>query len=316
MLTKNQNLKFRIKTSTFYFLFSKFYFIVLFSTFYFLFSGNIKAAQFSIISDAVDIRPGDAVVVTVLLDTQGKNINAMDGKILFPGDILEIKEIRDGNSVVNLWVEKPHLAGQGEIYFSGIVSGGYSGGSGKLFSVEFRARRSGGGNVKISEERAFLNDGLATPDAAIAFADLALRVSTEFPTAENKAITDREPPESFIPEVASNPDVFDGKYFLVFATVDKGIGVDYYEVMEVSRRDGADLESWQRAESPYLLEDQNLTSDVYVRAVDVAGNFIVGKISPRFPGDSRSRFALAAIDALAILIVLLLIIWRAKKRAG
>ena len=73
-------------------------------------------------------------LLRVILDTQGETINALDGKIILPKDIVEVKEIHDGNSSVNFWLQNPIEKNKGEIEFSGITPGGVSGEKLLLFS--------------------------------------------------------------------------------------------------------------------------------------------------------------------------------------
>jgi len=99
-----------------------------------------------------------------------------------------------------------------------------------------------------------------------------------------------------VPEVSRDPNIFDGKWFLVFATQDKGSGIDHYEVLErrelkiqklgFSKEKSLHskfyiLNPWRVAESPYLLKDQELKSYIYVKAIDKAGNERVATLSPR-----------------------------------
>ena len=107
---------------------------------------------------------------------------------------------------------------------------------------------------------------------------------------------DTEPPEDFTPAIVNDPNVFDGKYFLVFATQDKGTGVDHYEVRE--GRWG-----WFReAESPYLLKQQKISRDVYVKAVDSAGNERIAVIPARVHSAWWEGYELFAILVVVILI--------------
>ena len=76
---------------------------------------------------------------------------------------------------------------------------------------------------------------------------------------------DNIPPEPFEIEIHRTPEIFEGKYFITFFTFDKQTGLDYFEVKEGKR-------NWEKAESPYLLEDQDLKSIIKVKAVDKAGN--------------------------------------------
>jgi len=88
-----------------------------------------------------------------------------------------------------------------------------------------------------------------------------------------RAMIDTTPPEDFKPEIGRDPAIFEGKYFLSFATTDKTSGIDYYEVKEGKR-------DFKKAGSPYSLEDQSLQSTILVKAVDKAGNERISEIIP------------------------------------
>ena len=89
---------------------------------------------------------------------------------------------------------------------------------------------------------------------------------------------DTTPPDDFAITVAHDANTFDGKFFIVFSTVDKQSGVHHYEVMEDDPARlgfvyGKSVKSeWKTVTSPYLLADQTLESRVVVRAIDNAGN--------------------------------------------
>ena len=108
MKKNNQNLKLDRKYATFCFLLSNFCFVILLSIFYFLFSGSIFAAEIFYDADTRKIKENTEFEVGVFLNAESENINAFEGKIIFPHDLLDLKEIRDGNTIVNFWIEKPH----------------------------------------------------------------------------------------------------------------------------------------------------------------------------------------------------------------
>lgn len=108
-----------------------------------------------------------------------------------------------------------------------------------------------------------------------------------------RGMIDDIPPEEFEPKIGQNPAVFEGKYFLSFATQDKTSGVDHYEVIEEPRKNVLENfiinllkkesevpEKWKVAKSPYLLEDQSLQSKILVKAVEKAGNERIAEIMP------------------------------------
>jgi len=95
-----------------------------------------------------------------------------------------------------------------------------------------------------------------------------------------RGMIDTQPPEEFKPETGKSPSVFEGKYFLSFATKDSGSGIDHYEILEIG--DGGE-EVWKIGESPYLLKDQTLQSTIRVKAIDKAGNERIAEIIPSLP---------------------------------
>src|SRR5262249_44124515 len=89
---------------------------------------------------------------------------------------------------------------------------------------------------------------------------------------------DTTPPDPFDVQVESTRNLFNGKYYAVFSTVDKQSGIDHYEMVING--------TWQPVTSPHLLDDQTLQGGVEVRAIDKAGNirlgtFVPGSVPPR-----------------------------------
>src|SRR4030042_2646026 len=136
-----------------------------------------------------------------------------------------------------------------------------------------------GTTVKLSEEniaeiqfsdksQVLLNDGLGTPAKLKTQGSIFEIISKGEPLREEwkKELSgDAVVPEPFTIVIQKDPAVFNGEYFIIFSTTDKQTGIDYYEVKECR-------DDWQNAESPYLLENQDLNSIIQVRAVDKAGN--------------------------------------------
>jgi hypothetical protein len=88
------------------------------------------------------------------------------------------------------------------------------------------------------------------------------------PEAKEKEqeIKDRKKPEKFEILVSEDFRVFDGKKFISFFSTDKDSGVDHYEIREGKG-------DYKIAQSPYLLDDQNLGTVIRVRAYDFSGNY-------------------------------------------
>jgi hypothetical protein len=259
----------------------------------------------------------------VFLDTAGENINAVEGKLLFPSDLLEAKTISDGNSAISLWIEKPALESDGRITFAGITPGGFNIRQGLIFSVIFSSKQAGNGTLSFSGSRALLNDGQGTA-ASLTASGSNFIISSQLPAPALPTVKDIYPPEEFLPKITSAPGIFDGQWFLVFATQDKGSGMAGYAVYETKQKQKNTKDiKWLPAESPYLLSDQTLSGYIYVKAVDQAGNERIEIISPRHPAAGGLNILIPNTAALIIIIVALilivtgyfiLILWRKKGR--
>lgn len=250
----------------------------------------------------------------IIIDTGDEKVNAVEGEFDFQRGFLGIKEISDGNSIVNFWIQRPKLTLDNKIIFAGIIPAGYSG-KGKIFSVVFKALKKGDAPVDFGNLRILLNDGSGTP-VQTSSARALIKISNIKASEEILRVkpADSEPPESFQIYLSNDKNVFDGKWFIVFATQDKNSGINRYEVSE--KKQGflnffRGLQ-WTGAESPYLLDDQDLSSDVYVRAFDRAENYRTEHLVSVNPLSWYENWLVWVI----ILIVIIAVYWRFKKFYG
>jgi hypothetical protein len=257
----------------------------------------------------------------VYLDASTDSANAVEGKLLFPSNLLAVKAVSDGNSAISLWVENPQVESDGQIGFSGIIPGGYSGQQGLLFSVIFSTKQAGSGELSWRQTRVLLNDGQGTA-APLATSSWKFSVSPEFSAPPLPEIKDTSSPEEFFPQVArANSTIFNGQWFLVFATEDKGSGMAGYQVKEISS-DNPQAGKWLPAESPYLLQDQRLESYIFVKAIDQAGNERIERVRPRQIAApqatmfGKNSIMIKSVILIGILIIgcLILILWKTKKK--
>ena len=242
----------------------------------------VLAADMFFLPEAKDLRPGEIYEAKIFLSSL-ERVNAFEGKILFSKENLKAEEIRDGNSLVNFWIERPQEKEKGVVSFSGVTPGGYAGENGYLFSIIFKALGAGNGQVEIKDARALKNDGNGTP-ARVYLKPLVYKIFGE-PAGQESGLTekpimaDNDPPEEFKPEIVFIEETGGGKWFAVFATQDKGSGIGHYEIKE-NRKYFPFFSKWVIAESPHALNDQKLKSFVYVRALDKAGNIKTAAAQP------------------------------------
>lgn len=222
--------------------------------------------------------------VVVLLDAEAP-INTVSASIIFP-KALEPYDVEIGESIVNLWVDKPTWNETTRtLTFSGVIPGGFQGDGGPLVTIDCNVANP---NVSTSllfdpaNTHVYLSDGKGTQDS-LTLDGLTLPVALG---KENisPAIPDTAPPEAFTPVVSRSENIFNDQWFLSFSTEDKGGGVAFYEVKE--QRAGIFRlfpSAWQKVDSPYILSDQALRSEIDVEAVDKVGNIRLETIPPRFP---------------------------------
>ncbi|TSC62679.1 MAG: Uncharacterized protein Greene041614_341 [Parcubacteria group bacterium Greene0416_14] len=256
---------------------------------------SVFAASVFVEPKNTEMRPGDSFEASVFIATENESINAIEGTVLFSEDLLMLEDVRDGASIVNFWIERPREEA-GKIAFSGIIPGGYAGEKGLIFSAIFRAKKAGRGIIDSRALRVLLNDGEGTEAHSVA-SGAQIIVSEHAPSAEAVRIEDdTQAPEEFTATVTRNPSIFEGKYFLVFATQDKGSGIDHYEVCERGET------SCVIAESPYVLAHQALRTKIIVRAIDKKGNKRVVVIPPHLRVARYKSMLIFGILAIAVIV--------------
>ena len=279
----------------------------------------VSASEIFIDSENQEIKKGEQFEISVFLNAEEEYINAIEGQIIFPQELLELKEIRDGNSIVSFWIERPEIEPSNQIVFSGIVPGGYAGNKGLILSAIFQSKIEGSGTIEIDQAKTLLNDGEGT-ETSIITSNLQIIVLREEPSPQTPLteIIDTTPPESFEPIIGQDSEIFDGKSFLVFAAQDKGAGIDYYEVLEKGQKgslqelaEGRE-EEWRTEESPYLLTDQELKSHVYIKAVDKEGNERITSLLPQNPLKWYENYFV--LFAILMIVIITLTVWRRVKK--
>ncbi|MEK7117101.1 MAG: hypothetical protein AAB837_02970 [Patescibacteria group bacterium] len=269
-------------------------FLLLILFFIFCFANKTEAAILKLASPNGELGLGQEIKIDLIIDTENEQINAVGGRIVFPENLFEPKEIKDGNSIVSLWTEKPQVNENGAIIFSGIIPGGVSIQNGLLFSVVLEATKEGSGAIAWQNAEVLKNDGLGT-SAEAKISNFQFIISKQTPISQTpiSEIKDTEPPEGFKPAIGSDPEIFGGQYFLVFITQDKNSSIDHYEVRE------GFWGKYATAESPYLIKDQSLGKKIYIKAIDKASNEKVVKFKPENALEWYQHYLLFGIMPLA-----------------
>ena len=267
----------------------KFKTIILLSVFYFLlFVLPAQAARLYFEPQEEIMGAEKDFSVGVRIDAKNQ-INAISAGIFIPPEIAFVDAVL-GNSIINFWVEKPSFDESSRLLtFSGIIPGGFQGEKEPLLTIKIKtAGQEGKAILTFNKEKTkiYLHTSEGVEDS------LELE-SLTLPISEGKEnmiveIIDRYLPEDFKPEISRDPNVFENKWFLIFATQDKGLGVDHYEVCEKKKKCVV-------AESPYLLQNQDLDEEIVVKAVDKNGNERVTAIPSQKPRVWYKNYAISSI---------------------
>ena len=108
------------------------------------------------------IAVGDEFTVTVVTDTQGAVVNTAESNITFTSNTLELVSVSQGSTFLLPAPASPNKGTASAYFGGGLPNPGYSGSSGILGTMTFRARAEGRANVNITRGNILLNDGSGT----------------------------------------------------------------------------------------------------------------------------------------------------------
>lgn len=241
----------------------------LFLTAVFLIAFPVSAAVLSVTPK--EISSDGETLVSVVIDTEGDVINALEMNISLPENEARITEVYEGTSFVSFWTSTAAVE-DNTLMLSGIIPGGFQG-EGTVVSFLVSGRTEGTTRVRIENVSVLRNDGEGS-SVPMRLSDTTLIVSDD--VSPDALRPDTTPPEMFTVSVLRDASVADGLYVAIFATHDKQTGVASYEIQETRSRIPSP-DAWVSAASPYVLQDQTLESRIFVRATDRAGNSVVAQ---------------------------------------
>ncbi len=269
----------------------------------FLLSTSLHVRAATVFFDAQkQIQKQGEVLTTVKIDTERININTVSGSINIPPSF-DVSKIYDGESTIVVWIEQPKFdVGTHSISFSGITPGGFAGVQ-KLFSFVLKPTKQGTFSLNSTNLEIYKNDGKGTAVSAKA-KPFVFVVSNKTSSAVVN-LQDKISPEEFTPVISESSDIYNGNYFVSFASTDKGVGIDHYETAQTWFFTPK-AENWTKNESPLVLDSFSNIKIIYIKAVDKLGNERVKSIW----GPYRIR----ALSGLGILIILSYFSLASRKR--
>lgn len=281
---------------------------------------------------------GDVFVATLRVDVSpGECVNAVAVAVSYPTQLLTLNAVSRGESIFSLWIDQKEDKEKGEIRFDAGIPGGYCGRavgdpgqSNVVAKLVFQYKGKSSADTAsigfLPETEVDLNDGrgtkadLVTVPMSVQYADTSASRNEWLSVVSE----DVYPPEEFIPQIYKDTSDAKSLFYLVFDAADKQSGIEHYEVVEEDPNSfGFRIGSRVKAKpapvtSPYVLQDQTLSSRIVVRAYDHAGNVQEAIIPPKnyrslFDSFSIADYALPIVIALACMSVIFFSFYHYRK---
>lgn len=256
--------------------------IILFVAIGTLFVGirGVSAATLFLDLPTEKLYTGDSFKVDVRMESNDVAVNAVQARIDFPPEMLEVVSLSKVNSVLVYWPEEPTFDNaMGEMSFiGGLPTPGFQNVDGLVGTVVLRAKKDGDASLGFAVDKslALINDGRGSK-AELNFVAGKLAILDPPESYVPKfivPIVDDIPPEAFTPRIGRSDKIFENRYFVAFQTQDRESGISHYEIMEIKNKQAG---PWKGAKSPHALENQKGRVRVLVKAVDLVGNETIGE---------------------------------------
>ncbi len=235
----------------------------------------VSAANVFPATTSPTVSSGSVFIVDIKLNTEGENINTVEGQIEVNsgGANYKLVDILLGGSDLSLWPEKPSLTMSGnnsKISFTGGSTSGIKQSDALVMKLAIQAIDAGMVEIKPTKLVGYIHDGQGSSTQVSASATTVRIVAADETTSAQDSLkdlvkSDNTPPEPFEINIGQDPSLYDGKKFISFFAVDAESGISHYEVKEGDR-------TAVRSGTTYVLQDQELKSKITVAAYDKAGN--------------------------------------------
>ncbi|MDD4761652.1 MAG: cohesin domain-containing protein [Candidatus Pacebacteria bacterium] len=159
-----------------------------------------EAAVLYAVSKEKNFGIGSEFEVSVKINSGEEAINASQGKINFPADILEVVSVSSKESIFNFWLEEPGFSNEtGIVSFAGGTPKGTSGNTLQVLDIKFKAKGAGTASLGLSEAVVTANDGKGTNVLSEA-TGLDINISTKISSSQIVSEPIKEPITNTAPE--------------------------------------------------------------------------------------------------------------------
>lgn len=145
------------------------------------------AATVDLTSSSLNYKVGDTIQIRVQVKSD-VSINAVSSKIYYSKENISLSSISKSGSIISLWAQEPKFSNAlGSADLEGVVLSGYTGNSGNIVTLMFRANKEGQAEVKLSDVSVLANNGDGTDVFSGSLSTLYLNIEkgAEVSRAEN-----------------------------------------------------------------------------------------------------------------------------------
>ncbi len=105
---------------------------------------------------------GETFTVAVRITSSSQAINAAEGTVSFPADLLQYKSVSKSGSIFSYWTTGPSGSSTRVVFGGGLPTPGYTGAGGTVLRITFLAKKTGKATLALNGARVLANDGLGT----------------------------------------------------------------------------------------------------------------------------------------------------------
>lgn len=137
--------------------------VLIFSLSFLFFTHTVFAGELNLSPSSGSYSVGDTINVRIVLSSPVQSANAVSGSLSFSNNILTLTSISKSNSLVSLWAVEPSYSNaSGTVDMEGVILNGYTGSSGSILTMTFKAKAIGNANIKFTSFSILANDGQGT----------------------------------------------------------------------------------------------------------------------------------------------------------
>lgn len=132
------------------------------AVFFFAPAHAAAAARFFLSPSTGSFKVGDTITTSVMIDSGGQSINAAEGSVSFSSDLLTFDSVSTQGSIFTFWTSGPSGSSTVVNFGGGLSNPGYTGSSGKVVSITWKAKANGVALVSVVGTKILANDGSGT----------------------------------------------------------------------------------------------------------------------------------------------------------